>query len=189
MVTGQPLLINWGIHPSISARRKISLLSWIVSTETDPKTGGKYPLGTSPWFCTSRQRLLVSQLKRPFFEAFDLQDPGKRRSEIYSWQNRNIRHQTGQRCPCTHLPAFIPRISWSYRAQSVWPQWLYQAWPRLWIDSSGLTGTSVRSEHCATIRTGPQTSGRIRSWSLSPSRKVLTRTSHLPLSLLGSSRL
>ena len=53
MVTGQPLLINWEIHPLISARTKISLISWIVSTETDPKAAGESPPGTSPWFCTS----------------------------------------------------------------------------------------------------------------------------------------
>ena len=70
----------------------------------------------------------------------------------------------------------------------VWPQGLYQPWPQLWIDPSSLTGPSVRTEHCATIWTGPPISGRIR-WFLSPLRKVLTKTSHLPLSPLGSSRL
>ena len=30
---------------------------------------------------------------------------------------------TGQRCPCTHLPAFFPRTSWPRRVQSVWPHW------------------------------------------------------------------
>ena len=36
---------------------------------------------------------------------------------------------TGQRCPCTHHPAFFPKISWLKRAQIVWPRWLYQPWP------------------------------------------------------------
>ena len=53
MVTVQPLLINWEIYPLTSARTKISLVSWIVSTETDPKAGGAYPPGTSHWPCTS----------------------------------------------------------------------------------------------------------------------------------------
>ena len=53
MVTGQPLLINWEIHPSTSARTKISLVSWIVSIETNPKAGGESPPGTSHWSCTS----------------------------------------------------------------------------------------------------------------------------------------
>ena len=53
MVTVQPLLINWEIPPSTSARTKISLVSWIVSTETDPKAGGASPPGTSHWFCTN----------------------------------------------------------------------------------------------------------------------------------------
>ena len=96
---------------------------------------------------------------------------------------------TGQGCPYTHHPAFSPRISWPRRVQTVWPQGLSQPWPQLWIDPSSLTGPSVRSEHCATIWTGPQTSGRIRRWFLSPLRKLSTKTSHLPLSPLGSSRL
>ena len=69
--------------------------------------------------------------------------------------------QTGQRCPCTNLPAIFQRISWPKRVQTVWPQWLYQPWPQHWIDHSSLTGLYAQSEHCATIWTGPQT-GRTR---------------------------
>ena len=96
---------------------------------------------------------------------------------------------TGQRCPCTHHPAFFRRISWPNRVQTVWPKWLFQPWPQLWIGPSSLTGPSVRSEHCPTIWTGPQTSGRIRSWSLSPSRKVSTKITMMsgPLLLLRPS--
>ena len=36
-----------GTHPLLSARMKISLVSWIVSTETDPKAGGESPPRTS----------------------------------------------------------------------------------------------------------------------------------------------
>ena len=96
---------------------------------------------------------------------------------------------TGQRCPCIHHPAFFPRTSWPKRVQTVWPQWLYQPWPQLWTGPSSLTGPSVPSEHYTTIWTGPRTSGRIKSWSLSLSRKVSTKTSHLPLSPHGSNRL
>ena len=96
---------------------------------------------------------------------------------------------TGHRCPYIHLPAFFPRTSWPRRVQSVWPQWWYQPWPQLWIDPSSLIGHSVQSEPCVTTWTGPQISGSIRSWSLSPSRKVLTRISHLPLSPHGSNKL
>ena len=53
MVTGLPLLINWEIHPLASAKMKISLVSWIVSTETDPKAREEFPPGTSPWFYTN----------------------------------------------------------------------------------------------------------------------------------------
>ena len=40
MGTGRPLLINWEIHLFISAKMKISHVSWIASIETDPKAGG-----------------------------------------------------------------------------------------------------------------------------------------------------
>ena len=53
MVTGQPLLINWEIHPSTSARAKIALVSWIISVETDPKAGEQSPPATFHWSCTS----------------------------------------------------------------------------------------------------------------------------------------
>ena len=58
----------------------------------------------------------------------------------------------GQRCPCTHHPAFFLRISWPKRIQIVWPQWLYQPWPQLWIDPSSLTGP-VRALHYYLDRT------------------------------------
>ena len=60
-------------------------------------------------------------------------------------------NQTGSRCLSTHLPAFFQRISWPKRVQTVWPQWLYQPLPQLWISSSSLTGPCDRSENCATL--------------------------------------
>ena len=56
--------------------------------------------------------------------------------------------QTGQSCSCTHHPAFFQRNSWLKRVQTVWPQWLYQPWPQLWIGPSSLTGPCVWLEHC-----------------------------------------
>ena len=106
---------------------------------------------------------------------------GKCRNEIHAGKTETLdTNMTGQRCLCIHHPAFFQRISWPRRVQTMWPQWLYQPWPQPWIGPTSLTGPSVRS--------GPQTSGRI-SWSLSPSRKVLTKTSHLPLSPHGSNKL
>ena len=97
--------------------------------------------------------------------------------------------QTGLRCPCTLHPAFYPRISWLRRAQIVWLQWSYQPWPPLWISHSKVTGLCVQSEPFGITWTGPQILGRTRSWSLSPSRKVLVKTSHLPPSPHGSNKL
>ena len=53
MAIDQPLLTNWATLPSMSAKMKISPVSWIASTEIGPKGGGAYPPGTFPWCCTS----------------------------------------------------------------------------------------------------------------------------------------
>ena len=97
--------------------------------------------------------------------------------------------QTGLRCPCTLHPAFYPRISWLRRAQIVWLQWSYQPWPPLWISHSRVTGLCVQSQPLGITWTGLQILGRTRSWSLSPSRKVLVKSSHLPPSPHGSNKL
>ena len=97
--------------------------------------------------------------------------------------------QTGLRCPCSPHPAFYPRTSWLGKVQIVWFQWSYQPWLPLWISHSRVTGPCVQLEPFAITWKGPQILGRTRSWSLSLSRNVLIRTSHLPPSLHGSSRL
>ena len=53
MVTDRPLLINWEVQPSVSAKMKISLVSWRVSIETDPRAEGVSRLGTYLWSYTS----------------------------------------------------------------------------------------------------------------------------------------
>ena len=172
MVTVQPLLINWEIHPSTSAWTKILLVSWIVSTETDPKAGGAYPPGTSHWSCTNWIRLRLNQSRRPPWSIW----PSRRYS---SWPlgraNAEVRfmlgktkildtNPIGQRCPRIHYPAFYPRISWSRGSRQCGPSGYNSPGPLLWIDLSCLTGPFFRLEHCATIWTGPQTSSRIRRW-------------------------
>ena len=114
---------------------------------------------------------------------------GKHRSEIHGYIRTSDTNQTGLRCPCTPHPASYPRISWLRRVQIVWHQWLFQPWHHLWISHSRVIGPYIQLEPCATTWTGLQILGRIRSWSLSPSRKVLTKTSHLPPSPHGSNRL
>ena len=52
-----------------------------------------------------------------------------------------------------------------------------------------VTGPCVQSEPFSITWTGPQILGRTRSWSLSPSRKVLIRTSRQPPSPHGSNKL
>ena len=76
----------------ITVRMKISLVSWIASTETDPKAGGEPPPGTSPWFLHQLTRFILNQLKASLkhltFKAVFLLalGSGKRRSEIHAWQ-------------------------------------------------------------------------------------------------------
>ena len=97
--------------------------------------------------------------------------------------------QTCPRCHCIPHPAFFPRTSWPRRAQTVRLQWLSQPWPPLWISHSRVTGPYIQLEPCFITWTGPWILGRTRRWSLSPSRKVLIKTSHLPLYAHGSNRL
>ena len=80
------------ICPSMLVRMKISFVSWIASTETDPKAGGEPPPGTSPWFLHQLTRFILNQLKASLkhltFKAVFLLalGSGKRRSEIHAWQ-------------------------------------------------------------------------------------------------------
>ena len=98
------------IPPLTSVRVNISFVSLIASTETDPKGGGASPPETSPWF----QHLLTKAPFEPIKEAswkhltfktvFLLAlGSGKRKSEIHSWQNKNIRLVKGFIVPLTQL--------------------------------------------------------------------------------------
>ena len=49
MATDQPLLTSWATAPLMSAKMRISPVSWIVSIETDPRAGEASPPGISPW--------------------------------------------------------------------------------------------------------------------------------------------
>ena len=113
---------------------------------------------------------------------------GKRRSEIHAWQNKNIRHQSdGSKVSLYPSPSFLFKNQLAKEGPDTVAPVVIPVLAQIGIDPSSLTGPSVWSEHCVTIWTGPQTSGRIRNWS--PLRKVLTKTSRLPLSPHGSSKL
>ena len=115
MVTGQPFLKNWKIRPSISVRMKISLISWIVSTETDPKAGGESPPGTSPWFLHQLTKVHFepvkeASLKHLTFKTVFLLAWGRASVEVgYMLGKTEIldTNSTGQRCPCTHYPVSL----------------------------------------------------------------------------------
>ena len=113
---------------------------------------------------------------------------GKRRSEIHAWQNRNIRHQSDlSNVSLYPSPSFLSKNQLAKEGpDSVAPGVIPALAPTL--DRSLKSDRSlcpVRALHYYLDRT----SGRIRSWSLSPSRKVSTKTSHLPLSPYGSNKL
>ena len=94
MVTGEPLLINWEIHP---LKMKISLVCWIVSTETDPKDGGDSLLEPHPGVAPADKGLFKeTTLTHLTFNTIFLLalGSGKRRSEIHAWQNKNIKYKT-----------------------------------------------------------------------------------------------
>ena len=180
MVIGQPLLIVWEICPSMSVRIKISLVSWIVSTETDPKAGGESPPGTSSWFLHQLTRLILNQLKASLkhltFKAVFLLALGssKRKSEIHAWQNRNIRHQSDwSKVSLYPSPSFLSKNQLAKKGpDSVPPGVITALAPTL--DRSLKSDRSL----CPVIALRyylDRTSGRIRRWVLSPLRKVSTR--------------
>ena len=137
MVTGQPLLINWEIHPSTSARTKISLVSWDSFHRDRPKGWRGIPswnlslvlhqLTKVPFEPNREASLKHLTFKTVFLLALG---SGKCRNEIHALQNKILdTNLIGQRCLCIHHPAFFLRISWPKRVQTVWPQWLYQPCP------------------------------------------------------------
>ena len=70
-------------------RMKISLVSWIASTETDPKAGGEPPPGTSPLFFAPADKVHFEPIKG-LLEAFDLQGSfplGKQPSPIDGYRS------------------------------------------------------------------------------------------------------
>ena len=196
MVTGQPSLINWEIRPSISAKMKISLDSWIVSIDRPKGRRGipswnlslvLHQLTKAPFEPIKEASLKHLTFKTVFLLALG---SGKRRSEIHACQNKNIRHKSDWR-----RVSLYPSVQLSFQ-ESAGQRGTRQCGPSgytspdpNWIGPSSLTGPFLWSEHCASIWTGSQTLGRIRSWSLSPLRKVVTKTSPLPLSPHGSNRL
>ena len=100
MDTGLPLLTNWEIHPLMSAKMKISLVSWIVSRD-GPKGRREIPswnlslvlhqLTKAPFEPIREASLKHLTFKTVFLLALG---SGKCRSEIHAWQNKNIRHQS-----------------------------------------------------------------------------------------------
>ena len=74
------------ILPIMSARTKISLILWIVSKETDVLQ--QFTKASFEPFKAPLKRLTFSTV---FVLALA---SGKCRSEIHSWLNKNIRHQT-----------------------------------------------------------------------------------------------
>ena len=129
---------------------KISLVSWIVSTETDPKVGGESPPGTSPWFYRKAPFELIKEasLKHLTFKTVFLLalGSGKRRSEIHAWKNKNIRHQSHwSKVSLYPSPGFLSKNQLAKEGpESVAP--VVMPWPQLWIDPSSLTGPFVQSE-------------------------------------------
>ena len=104
---------------------------------------------------------------------------GKRRSEIHAWQNRNIRHQSDwSKVSLYTSPSFLSKNHLTKEGpDSVAPVVIPALAPTL--------NRSLKSDGSLCLVRAlryylDRTSGKIRSWSLFPSRKVLTRTSHLP---------
>ena len=113
---------------------------------------------------------------------------GKCRSEIHAWQNKNIRHQSDwSKVSLYPSPSLLSKNQLAKEGlDSVAPVVIPALAPTL--DRSLKSDRSLCPVRVLRYYLD-RTSGRIRGWSLSPSRKVSTKTSHLPLSPHGSNRL
>ena len=111
---------------------------------------------------------------------------GKRRSEIHAWQQKNIRHQSDwAKVPLYPSPSFLSKNQLAKEGpDSVAPVVIRALAPTL--DKSLKSDRSLCPVRALRYYLD-RTSGRIRNWSLSPSRKVSTKTSPLPPSPHGSS--
>ena len=194
MATDQPLLTNWAIPPLMSARMRISLISWTVSIERPKGRRGipswnlslvLHQLTKAPFEPLKEASLKNLTFKTVFLLALG---SGKRRSEIHAWLHKNIRHQSDwSKVSLYPSPSFLSKNQLAKEGpDSVAPVVIPALAPS---QDRSLEGPYVQLEPCATTWTGLQILGGIRSWSLSPSRKVLTKTSHLPPSPHGSNRL
>ena len=113
---------------------------------------------------------------------------GKRRSEIHAWQHKNIRHQSDwTKISLYPSPSFLSKNQLAKEGpDSVAPVVIPALAPTL--DRSLKSDRSLCPVRALRYYMD-RTSGRIRSWLLSHSKKASTRTSHLPLSPLGSNKL
>ena len=115
---------------------------------------------------------------------------GKCRSEIHAWLHNNIRHQRDwSKVSLYPSPRFLSKNQLAKEGpDSVVPVIIPALAPALdKLLKGDRSFCPVRALRYYLV--GPQILGRTRSLSLSPSRKVLIRTSHLPPSPYGSSRL
>ena len=188
MGTDQPLLTSWPISPLMSVNMRISPISWIVSIETDPRGRRDIPswnlslvlhqLTKAPFEPLKEASLKHLTFKTVFLLALG---SGKRRSEIHAWLHKNIRHQSDwSKVSLYPSPSFLSKNQLAKEGpDSVTPVVIPAMAPTL--DKSLKGDRSLCPVRAPRITwTGPQILGRTRSWSLSPSGKVLRRRSHLP---------
>ena len=175
MVTGQPLLIDWEIRPSISVRMKISLVTWIVSTETDPKARKESPPGASPWFLHQLTRFILNQLKRPPWSIWP-----SRQFSSWPWGRASIEvrymlgkteildtNPTGQGVPAPVTQLSLQESAGQRGSRQCGPRGITALAPTL--DRSLKSDRSLYPVRALRYYLD-RTSGRIRRWFLSPLR-------------------
>ena len=128
----------------MSAKMRISPVSWIVSIETGPRAGGVYFPGTCPWSCTRWPRLPLNLCKRPQLKHLTFKTvfllalgSGKHRSEIHAWLHKNIRHQSDwSKVSLYPSPSFLSKNKLAKEGPDSVAIVVTPAWPPLWISHS-----------------------------------------------------
>ena len=196
MDTGQPLLTSWATLPLMSAKMRISLVSWIVSIDRPKGRRGipswnlslvLHQLTQAPFEHLKEASLKHLTFKTVFLLALG---SGKCRSEIHAWLHKNIRHQSDwSKVSLYPSPSFLSKNQLAKEGpDSVALVVIPALAPTLDKSLKGDRSLCpVRALRYYLDRTSDLRQNK--ELVLSPSRKVLIRTSHLPPSPLGSSRL
>ena len=146
-------ITNWGTRQSMSAKMRISPVSWIISTDRPKGRRGIFwnlslvlhQLTKAPFQPHREASLKYLTFKTAFLLVLG---SGKCRSEIHAWLHKNIRHQSvwsklslypslsflsqnqlAKEGPDSVAPLVIPAVAPTLDPKTSWPRRVQIVWP------------------------------------------------------------